>query len=221
MLFHSGSIDLPVLQGVRAVADTIPVRILLVGSSEVTDAIAHILGEWPRPHVLEIATSTAQALARVRSDPYDVLLLNYVPPETDGLNLLRQARDMPAHPLTICLLGHQDQEEAEAVLEAGADDIISHEQATEILASLLDRRLRSIRGRRVRPVGRSLDSILTAWMPPSPLCAPTGLSPRSAGRRSVCCVPPEEKVKHRRADRTSDLGRGAYRCPRRVADPAL
>lgn len=184
------------LQGVRAVADTIPVRILLVGSSEVTDAIAHILGEWPHPHVLEIAPSTAQALARLRSDFYDVLLLNYVPPETDGLNLLRQARDMPAHPLTICLLGHQDQDEAEAVLEAGADDIISHEQATEILASLLDRRLRSIRGRRVfAQLGDRFDSILThmdatvaTMRADGAITSITGPTERLLG------VPPEEMV---------------------------
>lgn len=192
-------------------ADTIPVRILLVGSSEVADAIAHILGEWPRPHALEVTPSTAQALARLRSDLYDVLLLNYVPHETDGLNLLRQARDMPARPLAICLLGHRDQEAAAAVLEAGAHDIIYPEQATEILAPLLDRRLRSMRWRRIfARLGDRFDSILTHMdVTVATIRADGAITSITGPTERLLGVPAEEMVGRNIAELTEPLASAA------------
>lgn len=136
-------------QGVGLVPEASPARILLVGSTQTADAVARALEQWPHAHTLDVVSSAADALARLRSGSYDVLLADYVPRDDGDFGSLRQARELQPHLIAVSLLGREDREKSVAALAAGADDIVYREPATlAMLPNLLERRLRSTAWRR-------------------------------------------------------------------------
>jgi adenylate cyclase len=79
----------------------------------------------PRGYAVDAAHSGAEALARVRAAPPDLVLLDVLMPPPDGYEVCRRLRDDPATsflPVVMVTAG-EDQERTRA-LEAGADDFI-------------------------------------------------------------------------------------------------
>ena len=63
-----------------------------------------------------------EALARVRDDPFDLIVLSHVLPDMDGLDLCRSMRVLRQDP--IILIGESDTAEVVIGLELGADDYL-------------------------------------------------------------------------------------------------
>src|SRR5688572_32236296 len=65
------------------------------------------------------------ALAALRSEAYDVALLDIVMPELDGLEVLRHVQEEPNHPEVIIITGNGTIETAITAIRLGAYDYLS------------------------------------------------------------------------------------------------
>jgi two-component system, sensor histidine kinase and response regulator len=77
-------------------------------------------------HTVLPAASGAEALALMEREPVDLVLLDLVMPELDGLEVCRRLKKLAGgrYLPVILLTGHADQEHRNAALEAGADDFL-------------------------------------------------------------------------------------------------
>ncbi len=121
-------------------------RILVVEDHPVNQKVlAHQLREMGLQH--GIATSGAQALNMLASDPYDLVLMDWQMPEMDGLEATRRIRQLPTDTRNIpiiALTANANSGFREACLEAGANDYLSKPYSESALAALLAQRLPSI-----------------------------------------------------------------------------
>ncbi|HEX3099047.1 MAG TPA: ATP-binding protein, partial [Usitatibacter sp.] len=115
------ALDAPLLDGIAGLE---PERILVVDdNADMREYIARLLA--PRWHV-ETASGGASALARLRSEPFDLVITDVMMPEVDGLQLVREVRSDPAlAALPVLMLSARAGEESRIEgLEAGADDYL-------------------------------------------------------------------------------------------------
>ncbi|HEU4629297.1 MAG TPA: response regulator [Gemmatimonadaceae bacterium] len=85
-----------------------PCRILLVEDSALVVHALTLLLELAG-HQVGAAGSVAEAVARARVEPPDILLLDLTLPDGDGLQVLEALRAMDAAPpVTVALTGHED-----------------------------------------------------------------------------------------------------------------
>ena len=78
-----------------------------------------------RGYQVTVTRDGASALAALRSEAYDVALLDIVMPEMDGLEVLRHIREEPNHPEVIIITGNGTIETAITAIRLGAYDYLS------------------------------------------------------------------------------------------------
>ncbi len=78
-----------------------------------------------RGYQVTVTRDGKAALAALRSEAYDVALLDIVMPEMDGLEVLRSVRDDAAHPEVIIITGNGTIETAITAIRLGAYDYLS------------------------------------------------------------------------------------------------
>jgi DNA-binding NtrC family response regulator len=78
-----------------------------------------------RGYQVTVTRDGKSALAALRSEAFDVALLDIVMPELDGLEVLRHVRDEPNHPEVIIITGNGTIETAITAIRLGAYDYLS------------------------------------------------------------------------------------------------
>ncbi len=116
------------------IAPTLPpkLRILLITARNrsggwLAEALA---AEAPSQAVLQEAVGEADGMARLRDEPYDLVLVSHEPGELDALRLVQGCRLSGADEPMIVLGNHSEQEMAAEVFEAGADGYLCVQTAT-------------------------------------------------------------------------------------------
>lgn len=80
----------------------------------------------PRGYEIVRAASGAEALARVASDPVDLVLLDILMPEMDGYEVCRLLRDGEStRMLPVVMITASGEQEKTKAIEAGADDFVT------------------------------------------------------------------------------------------------
>jgi DNA-binding NtrC family response regulator len=99
-------------------------RILVADDEEIMrDVLSALLaGENYR---VDVAQTGSQALAMVRDNNYDVVLLDLMMPDMDGLQVLEQFRDLEDRPATIILTAFATLERAVKATKLGAFDFVA------------------------------------------------------------------------------------------------
>ncbi len=117
-----------------------PLRILLAEDNAVNQKVAvRLLGRLG--YAADVAANGAEALAAVRRQPYDVVLMDVQMPEMDGLEATRRIRADAGldQPTIIALTANAMEGDRERCLDAGADDYVSKPVSLESLAGALER----------------------------------------------------------------------------------
>jgi len=99
-LSHVSPVEMPLLE-------TDPLRILLVDDEDVVrEGTAAMLEEMG--HVVTQAVSGVQALGQIRSQPFDIVVTDYLMPSMSGLELAREARKVRADIPVLMITGFAD-----------------------------------------------------------------------------------------------------------------
>ena len=77
------------------------------------------------------------ALARMREDPYDVVVLDMKMPKKEGIEVLRELQDIPEHPQVIVMTGFQEVATAVEAMKLGAYDYLTKPTKIEELEILV------------------------------------------------------------------------------------
>jgi PAS domain S-box-containing protein len=119
-----------------------PLRILLAEDNPVNQKVAlHMLGRMG--YRADTAANGVEALAAVRRQPYDVILMDVQMPEIDGLEATRRIRAdsslAASSPWIIALTANAMKEDRERCMQAGMDDYVSKPLRADQLAEVLAR----------------------------------------------------------------------------------
>lgn len=95
-------------------------KALLVDDDPVTQRIVRALLA-PQGWTLDVAPDAARARERVRAERYDLLLVDFVLPDVDGVTLVRELR---GHAPVLALTGADSETVVEELLRAGAHDVL-------------------------------------------------------------------------------------------------
>ncbi len=100
------------------------IRILIAEDEE---KLAEILASYlnGRGHVVRVTSDGRQALEAMRTEAFDVALLDIVMPELDGLEVMRQVREDPAPPEIIVITGNGTIDNAITAMKLGAYDYMT------------------------------------------------------------------------------------------------
>ncbi len=77
------------------------------------------------------------ALARIREEPYDVVVLDMKMPKKEGIEVLRELQDIPEHPQVIVMTGFQEVATAVEAMKLGAYDYLTKPTKIEELDVLV------------------------------------------------------------------------------------
>lgn len=128
-------------QSALKLGERLPLRILLAEDNPINQIVAtSILDDMG--YKATIAENGQEALAALRKQPYDVVLMDMQMPEMDGLEATRRIRaDFPAdcQPLIIAMTANALEGDKQACLQAGMNDYISKPVMPEALAAALQR----------------------------------------------------------------------------------
>ena len=78
----------------------------------------------PEEFDLFIARSGAECLASIKSRPYDVVLLDYLLPDTNGMELLPRIREFQPNALVLFVSAMDDVDLSYQAIRAGASDYV-------------------------------------------------------------------------------------------------
>ena len=73
---------------------------------------------------IQSADSAARAIEMARSEPMDLIILDWVLPDGDGLSVVKSLRAEGIKCPVMILTGHPDSANPVAALDAGADDFV-------------------------------------------------------------------------------------------------
>src|ERR687890_2066234 len=109
-------------------------RILIVEYEEhLARLLAEVLGR--EGHVAETATDGRTALARALAEPFDLLIVDWMLPDLDGIQVVRRLRSAEINVPILILTARGQIEDRVTGLDAGADDYLPKPFAlTELLA---------------------------------------------------------------------------------------
>ena len=112
-----------------------PIQVLLVDDSpEFLESAARFLSSDPQVCTVGRALSGRQALEQMASLKPDVVLMDLVMPNMDGLEATRQIKRRPDAPFVVILTLHDHDEYRLAAQAAGADGYITKSEfGTELL----------------------------------------------------------------------------------------
>jgi two-component system response regulator PilR (NtrC family) len=97
-------------------------RILVVDDDDtIRDTLFELLSEQ---YVCQTAETAEKAFARLKADPYDVVLTDISMPGLSGLELLGHIRQMYSDTPVIMISGIGDQEHAQGLIKLGAFDFL-------------------------------------------------------------------------------------------------
>jgi DNA-binding response OmpR family regulator len=94
----------------------------------VEDNIDHV--ELCREHLLPeefdlfVARSGTECLAAIKARPYDVILLDYMLPDTNGMDLLPRIREFQPNALVLFVSAMDDVDLSYQAIKAGASDYV-------------------------------------------------------------------------------------------------
>ncbi len=112
-------------------------RILIV---EDTAAVAERLSKGLRElgHVVDLCSDGKQGLFLATTEPYDVIVLDWMLPEVDGMTILTALRASKIHTPVLMLSARDSVEDRVKGLRAGADDYLPKPFAFEELVARLE-----------------------------------------------------------------------------------
>ena len=116
-----------------------PLRILLVEDNTINQKVALRILER-LGYAADLACDGSEALAAVRRQPYDLLLMDLQMPEMDGLEATRAIRTQIAadqQPTIVAMTAAASREDRQACLDAGMDAYISKPVRIEELTGVL------------------------------------------------------------------------------------
>ena len=117
-------------------------RVLLAEDNPINQKLAVVLLQ-KAGYSVDAVENGAQALERVQTNPYSVVLMDVQMPEMDGLEATRKIRELEEatgqHIPIIAMTAHAMQGDRERCLEAGMDDYVSKPLEPKVLFNVLDR----------------------------------------------------------------------------------
>jgi ActR/RegA family two-component response regulator len=136
-----GRSDMPVVGRYEAKPPLVEKRKVLVVDDEpvVANTIRRALGR--RGHAVDEAFSTQDALSRVRSSHYDLVLLDMRMPDGNGLETLEQLKSINADLPVVIVTGYASIGTAVEAMRRGASDFVSKPFTANELFSVTDRLL--------------------------------------------------------------------------------
>lgn len=99
-------------------------RILIIDDNEMNLKVLKFLLKRTKVKV-DIGTSGAQCVEQVAKKAYDLVLLDYMMPQMDGIETLRQLEQMPEKPIVVALTANAVAGAREMFLKEGFDDYLS------------------------------------------------------------------------------------------------
>ncbi|MEM9496206.1 MAG: response regulator [Pseudomonadota bacterium] len=124
------------------VADAVaPLRVLLAEDNQINAVLATAIIKRAG-HQVDVATNGAEAVSAAESDVYDVILMDMLMPEVDGLDAARQIRRMSgraAKTPIIALTANAMASDREKCLAAGMDDFLTKPFEPEDLTAMLQK----------------------------------------------------------------------------------
>jgi DNA-binding NtrC family response regulator len=108
-----------------------------------------------RGHEITEAATAAEATAQFRRDNPDLVVLDYMLPDDDGLAVLAALRDIDGEAAVIMVTGHGDVELAVEAIRSGADNFLVKPLSLEALETVVERALDQRRARRRQRAGRA------------------------------------------------------------------
>ncbi|SDY72494.1 two component transcriptional regulator, LuxR family [Collimonas sp. OK242] len=113
-------------------------RILVVDDHAVVRAgVQHFIADIPEMEIAGEAANAQEAIRLIRSNEYDIVLLDIAMPDKSGVEVLKQIkREKPALPV-LMLSMHPENRYAVQVLRSGADGYVQKEAlATELVKAI-------------------------------------------------------------------------------------
>ena len=100
------------------------IRVLVADDEKnLRELIVRELGR--KGHQVEGAGDGEAALARLREEPFDVVILDMKMPRKEGIEVLRELQDFPEHPQVIVMTGFQEVATAVEAMKLGAYDYLT------------------------------------------------------------------------------------------------
>ncbi len=111
-----------------------PIRVLIVDDHAVVRAgLRMLIDQDPDMKVISVAGNRSEALAAAASDPPNIIILDLVLGDEDGLSLLPELRAVAPHSRVLVLTGLRSSESQRQAMRAGAMGIVLKEHAVEVL----------------------------------------------------------------------------------------
>lgn len=111
-----------------------PIRVLIVDDHAVVRAgLRMLIDQDTDMKVISVAGNRSEALAAAASDPPNIIILDLVLGEEDGLSLLPELRAVAPHSRVLVLTGLRSSESQRQAMRAGAMGIVLKEHAVEVL----------------------------------------------------------------------------------------
>jgi len=113
-------------------------KVLIVDDHAVVrEGLKQILADAPDAVVVGEAATGEEALERVVSEHYDVVVLDISLPDMSGLEVLKQIRDLRPQLAVLILTIHPEEQYAVRVLQAGASGYMTKETAPDELTAAI------------------------------------------------------------------------------------
>ena len=103
------------------------------------EALVLLLGQQPGVDVVGDVAGGEEAVELVRSDPPDVVLLDYRLPGMDGVQTTEALRAIAPSTTVVCLTGQASPREAEALREAGAAAVLTKDVPLDQIVTAITR----------------------------------------------------------------------------------
>jgi DNA-binding NarL/FixJ family response regulator len=114
------------------------VRVLIADDHNIVrDGLKRILAGTPDVQVSAEAASGDEALAAVKAQEFDVVMLDMSMPGLSGLDLIKRLRNEKPKLRILVLSMHGEQQYAARVLKAGASGYLNKDSAAELLLSAI------------------------------------------------------------------------------------
>jgi DNA-binding NarL/FixJ family response regulator len=111
-----------------------PIGVLIVDDHAVVRAgLRMLIDQDPDMKVTSVAGNRSEALAAAASDQPDIIILDIVLGDEDGLSLLPELRGVAANSRVLVLTGLRSSESQRQAMRAGAMGIVLKEHAVEVL----------------------------------------------------------------------------------------